>query len=64
MDPNEIALDSMDKMFEYEKQSRLIDQLNFDQLKEFAKMYCKLYLKQQEIVKDYLNTTNTKSINI
>jgi len=37
-------------MFEYEKHSRLIDELNFDELKTFAKSYFKLYLKQQEVI--------------
>lgn len=40
----------MNKMFEYEKHSRLIDELNFDELKNFAKSYFKLYLKQQEVM--------------
>ena len=51
MDPNEITLDSIDKLFEYEKQSRLIDEMTYDDLKKFSKLYCKLYLKQQEVVK-------------
>ena len=50
MDPNEIELETIDKLFEYEKHSRVIDQLNQDELKDFAKLYCKLYLKQQEVV--------------
>lgn len=50
MDLNQIQLDTMDKMFEFEKQSRLIDELNFEELKKFSKLYCKLYLKQQEVV--------------
>ena len=50
MDPNSIELESIDKLFQYEKQSRLIDELNKDQLKLFAKLYCKLYLKQQEVI--------------
>lgn len=51
MDPNEIELETIDKLFEYEKHSRLIDDLDFNDLKNFAKLYCKLYLKQQEVVK-------------
>jgi len=50
MDPNQINLDSVDKMFEYEKHARLIDELDFEDLKRFAKSYFKLYLKQQEVV--------------
>jgi hypothetical protein len=51
MDPNEIELETIDKLFEYEKHSRFIDELEFEQLKNFAKIYCKLYLRQQEVVK-------------
>ena len=50
MDPNNIELKSIDKLFEYEKHSRFIDKLNFDELKNFSKLYCKLYLKQQEVL--------------
>lgn len=50
MDPSEINLESMNKMFEFEKHSRFIDELNFEELKTFAKLYCKLYLKQQEVL--------------
>jgi hypothetical protein len=50
MDPNNINLESIDKLFEYEKHSRVIDQLSENELKEFAKLYCKLYLKQQEVI--------------
>ena len=50
MDPNSIDLESIDKLFEYEKHVRVIDQLNEDELKIFAKSYCKLYLKQQEVI--------------
>lgn len=53
MDPNEIELETIDKMFEYEKQSRCIDELNFDELRKFSKLYCKLYLKQQEVVSSF-----------
>jgi hypothetical protein len=50
MDPNEIKLESVSKLFEYEKQSRFIDKLSFEELKNFSKLYCKLYLKQQEVL--------------
>lgn len=50
MDPNKIELETIDKMFEYEKHSRFIDSLSFDELKDFSKLYCKLYLKQQEVI--------------
>ncbi len=50
MEPNEIKLESIDKLFEYEKHARVIDTMNIEELKTFAKLYCKLYLKQQEVV--------------
>lgn len=52
MEPDDIKLSSIDKLFEYEKHSRVIDELNFEELKNFAKLYCKLYLKQQEVLID------------
>jgi len=48
MDPDKIKLEKMNKLFEYEKLSRMIDDLSQDELKDFAKCYLKLYLKQQE----------------
>ena len=50
MDPDNIDLKSVNKLFEYEKHVRVIDQLNVDELKLFAKLYFKLYLKQQEVI--------------
>ena len=50
MDPSEIELESGSKLFEYEKQSRFIDELSFEELKNFSKLYCKLYLRQQEVL--------------
>ena len=50
MDPNEITLESINKMFEYEKHVRLIEELSIEDLQNFAKLYCKLYLKQQEVI--------------
>ena len=55
MDPNEITLDSIDKLFEYEKHARIIDTLGENELKTFSKLYCKLYLKQQEVVSSIMN---------
>lgn len=48
MDPDKIILESVDKLFEYEMQSRIIDSLDSSELKKFSKLYLKLYLKQQE----------------
>jgi hypothetical protein len=50
MDPKEIELSTLDKLFEYEKHIRLIDELDTDRLRNFAKLYFKLYLKQQEVI--------------
>ncbi len=50
MDPSKIELDSINKMFEYEKQVRIIDELSEEEAKTFAKLYFKLYLKQQEVI--------------
>ena len=50
MDPSEITLNSINKLFEYEKHARIIDELDEEQLKNFAKLYCKLYLQQQEVI--------------
>jgi hypothetical protein len=55
MDSTKIELDSIDKLFEYEKHVRVIDGLSEDDLREFAKLYCKLYLKQQEVLKNFTN---------
>ena len=50
MDPDEIKLESISKLFEYEKHSRVIDNLTENELRIFAKLYFKLYLKQQEVI--------------
>jgi len=51
MDPSSITLDSISKLFEYEKHSRDIDSIDdIETLKNFSKMYVKLYLKQQEVI--------------
>jgi hypothetical protein len=51
MDPSEINLSSIAKLFEYEKISREIDQCdNNDLLKNIAKSYVKLYFAQQEVI--------------
>lgn len=54
MDPNQITLESIDKMFEYEKLSRDIDSIDdIEVLKNYSKSYIKLYLKQQEVVSKF-----------
>lgn len=51
MDPDTITLDNINKMFEYERLSRDIDNIDdIKILKNLAKSYIKLYFKQQEVV--------------
>jgi hypothetical protein len=50
MDPNEITLNSINNLFEYEKHSRFVDKLGEKELRNFAKLYCKLFLKHQEVI--------------
>jgi hypothetical protein len=51
MDPDEITLEKLSKSFEYTKLAREIDSCDDrDMLKNIAKSYVKLYLKQQEVV--------------
>jgi hypothetical protein len=51
MDPNSITLESINKLFEYEEITRDIDSIDdIEIIKNFAKSYVKLYLKQQEVV--------------
>jgi hypothetical protein len=51
INPEEISLESMNKLFEYEKQSRMVDDCNdINELKAMLKVSLKLFLKQQEVV--------------
>lgn len=51
-DPAEIVLQSTAKMFEYEKLSRQIEECdNIDTLKDMARCWIKLYMKQQETMR-------------
>ena len=54
MDPNSISLEDINKMFEYEKLARDIDSIGeIEVIKNYAKSYIKLYLKQQEVVSKF-----------
>jgi hypothetical protein len=54
MDPDKISLENITKLFEYEKLSRDIDSIDdLEILKNLAKSYIKLYLKQQEVVAEF-----------
>ena len=51
-DPAEIVLQSTAKMFEYEKLSRQIEECDdIDTLRDMARCWIKLYMKQQETMK-------------
>lgn len=51
MDPDQIQLENLSKSFEYFKVATEIDSLeDIDKIKNIAKCYYKLYLKQQEVV--------------
>jgi hypothetical protein len=54
MKPEDIILEDVNKMFEYEKLSRDIDSVDdIEVIKNYAKSYIKLYLKQQEVVSKF-----------
>jgi hypothetical protein len=51
MDPDKIELENLSKSFEYFKFASEIDQCDsIETLRNVAKSYIKLYLKQQELV--------------
>jgi hypothetical protein len=51
MNPNNITLENVNKLFEYEKISRDIDSIDdIEHLKNLAKCYAKLYIHQQEVI--------------
>ncbi len=57
MNPDSIQLDNLSKSFEYFKVASEIDNLNdLDDIKNIAKCYYKLYLKQQEVVTQLMSS--------
>ena len=51
MNPDEVTLENLNKSFEYVKFSNQIDIINnVEDLRNLAKCYFKLYLKQQEVL--------------
>ena len=51
MDPDDITLGALSKQFAYQKLANEIDGCDsVNKLKDIAKSYAKLYLKQQEVV--------------
>jgi hypothetical protein len=54
MNPDQIHLEDVNKLFEYEKLSRDIDSIDdIEVLRNYSKSYIKLYLKQQEVVSKF-----------
>lgn len=54
MDPDKVDLENLSKSFEYYKGAAEIDSIhNIDDLKNIAKSYFKLYLKQQEVMASF-----------
>ena len=53
MDHEKITLGNMTKLFEFERFSRDIDSItDIEVLKNIARSYFKLYLKQQEVISE------------
>lgn len=51
MNPNDIIIEDLSKSFEYVKFCSEIDSIDdIEEIKNIAKAYMKLYLKQQEVV--------------
>lgn len=51
MKHEDLTLETVSKMFEYEKISREIDTCtDIDRLKNICKCYVKLYMKQEEVI--------------
>lgn len=54
MDPDKIDLENLSKSFEYFKIASEIDSIDcFETVKNIAKSYAKLYLKQQEVISSF-----------
>lgn len=61
MDPDKIQLENLSKNFEYVKTSMEIDSIDdINELRNIAKSYIKLYMKQQEVLSELLSSTNHK----
>jgi hypothetical protein len=51
MDPDKVTLESLNKLFEYEKLARDIDSIDdIETLRKISKSYIKLYFSQQEAI--------------
>lgn len=57
MNPDSIELENLSKSFEYFKVASEIDSIdNIEDIKNIAKCYFKLYLKQQEVVSQLITS--------
>lgn len=57
MNPNDIELENLNKSFEYVKFCSEIEKIdNIEDMKNIAKCYFKLYLKQQEVFSSLVST--------
>ncbi len=57
MNPNDIELENLNKSFEYVKFCGEIEKIdNIEDMKNIAKCYFKLYLKQQEVFSSLVST--------
>jgi len=57
MNPNDIELENLNKSFEYVKFCSEIEKIdNIEDIKNIAKCYFKLYLKQQEVFSSLVST--------
>lgn len=52
MNPEDIKITNLNKLLVYEQQARVIDKMDLDDARNFAKSYCKLYLQQQELISE------------
>lgn len=61
MDNEDLKLENISKLFEYEKISRELDTCtNIDLLRNICKCYVKLYMKQEEVMQSIgLSNLNT-----
>lgn len=51
MNPDDLELETISKLFEYEKISRELDTCtNIDLMRNLCKCYVKLYMKQEEVI--------------
>ena len=58
MDPDKIELENLSKSFEYFRYASEIDKIdNLEDLRNIAKSYFKLYLRQQEVLSNFDSKT-------